>query len=135
MLLPSRQQNQRQFNPPTINRSMQQRSIQPSQLKPTTKVGGKGVMSGLTKTLDGVQQVLNMVQTSAPIVQEYGPMIKNLPAMYRMIKVFKEIEKSEGKEEVTETVERKPIDSQKMMKKTTPERHDTKSVPKPKLYI
>ncbi|MBR3120830.1 MAG: hypothetical protein IKF29_16550, partial [Oceanobacillus sp.] len=87
MLLPSRQQRQRQFYPSTMNRSMQ-RSIQPSQLK-TTKVGGKGVMSGLSKTLDGVQQVLNMVQTGAPIVKEYGPMIKNLPAMYRMIKVFK----------------------------------------------
>ncbi|WP_240507984.1 YqfQ family protein [Virgibacillus indicus] len=47
---------------------------------------------GLSKTLTNVQQVLKMVESTAPIVQQYGPMVKNLPAMYRMMKAFKEME-------------------------------------------
>lgn len=117
------------------------RSIHPSQMKPSN-IQGNGVMNGISKTLDGVQQVLNMVQTSAPIVQEYGPMIKNLPAMYRMIKVFKELEASDSKENAEETsnlktkpTENEPTVSPKKVTKTTARRSSANDVPKPKLFI
>lgn len=50
---------------------------------------------GLSKTLGNVQQVLKVIQTTAPIVQQYGPMIKNLPALYRMMKAVNEIDDEE----------------------------------------
>lgn len=56
----------------------------------------KGLVSkglgGFANILDNVQQVLRVVETTAPIIQEYGPMVKNLPAMYRMVKAFKSID-------------------------------------------
>ena len=51
----------------------------------------KGV-DGLSKTLNGVQQMLRVVDTAAPIVKQYGPLVRNLPAMYRMMKAFKDLE-------------------------------------------
>lgn len=57
---------------------------------PTTGNINKG-MDGLTTILGYTQQFLRVVETTTPIIQEYGPMIKNLPAMYRMFKAFKDI--------------------------------------------
>lgn len=51
----------------------------------------KGV-GGLSKTLTNVQQVLKVIESTAPLIEQYGPMVKNLPAMYRMLKTFKEFE-------------------------------------------
>src|SRR5699024_3842266 len=53
--------------------------------------------SGFSKTLDNIQQVLKTIESGVPIVQEYGPMIKNLPAMYNMIKAFNDSEESSDK--------------------------------------
>ncbi|MHA6251150.1 VrrA/YqfQ family protein [Oceanobacillus sp. CAU 1775] len=50
----------------------------------------KGI-NGLNNILGYTQQFLRVVETTSPIIQEYGPMIKNLPAMYKMVKAFKEI--------------------------------------------
>lgn len=60
-----------------------------------TGTGGITGAGGISNTLANIQQVLNVVQSTAPIVQEYGPMIKNLPAMYRMMKAFKDLDKIE----------------------------------------
>ena len=51
----------------------------------------KGI-GGFASILDNLQQVLRVVETTTPIIKEYGPMIKNLPAMYRMVKAFKSME-------------------------------------------
>lgn len=60
----------------------------------------KGV-GGLSGVLDNMQQVINVVQNATPIVKEYGPMVKNLPAMFRMMKAFNSLddEDDEDKEE------------------------------------
>lgn len=58
----------------------------------------KGV-AGFSKTLNNIQEVVNLVQTAAPIIEEYGPMIKNIPTLYKMIKIMKEPE-----EEITKHV-------------------------------
>ena len=57
---------------------------------PTTGNINKG-MDGLTTILGYTQKFLRVVETTTPIIQEYGPMFKNLPAMYRMFKAFKDI--------------------------------------------
>jgi hypothetical protein len=54
---------------------------------------------GLSRTLNGVQQVLRVVDTATPIVKQYGPLVRNLPAMYRMMKAFQDINTTEGEQE------------------------------------
>lgn len=49
-------------------------------------------LGDISKTLSNVDQVIKVVKSATPIVQEYGPMVKNLPAMYRMVKAFSQIE-------------------------------------------
>ncbi|GAB3066356.1 VrrA/YqfQ family protein [Virgibacillus ainsalahensis] len=78
--------NQRLNRYPNTNN---RKSVRPKQLQ--DGLMNRGV-DGVSKTLNNVQQVLKVVQTTAPIIEEYGPMVKNLPAMYRMMKAFKEIE-------------------------------------------
>lgn len=46
----------------------------------------------LSKTLSNVDQVIKVVRSATPIVQEYGPMVKNLPAMYRMVKALSNVD-------------------------------------------
>lgn len=48
--------------------------------------------SDISGTLTNVDKVVKVVRSAAPIVQEYGPMIKNLPAMYKMVKALSQIE-------------------------------------------
>jgi YqfQ-like protein len=67
----------------------------------------KGV-DGLSKTLNGVQQFLRVVDTAAPIVKQYGPLVRNLPAMYRMMKAFKDID---GTDEESQTLESISLES------------------------
>ncbi|MCM3114854.1 YqfQ family protein [Neobacillus sp. MER 74] len=57
--------------------------------------GGGGLLQslsspgGLTSMLNNTQQVLKTAQSLGPMVQQYGPMIKNLPAMWKIYKGFK----------------------------------------------
>ncbi|MUV39830.1 uncharacterized protein JNUCC1_03714 [Lentibacillus sp. JNUCC-1] len=57
-------------------------------------LGGAGGSSqivsadGIMNTLNHVQRILGFVQSTAPVLQEYGPLIKNLPAMYQMMKAL-----------------------------------------------
>lgn len=95
-LFSSRQTNQLPLNPLPFS-SQSQNSL--------TSIASKGV-GGLSKTLENVQQVLRVIESATPIVQQYGPMIKNLPAMYRMMKAFKDI----NLEEEDDTVESKNDD-------------------------
>jgi len=47
---------------------------------------------GLTKTLGNIQQVLHLVESAAPVIEQYGPMIKNLPSLYKIMKIMNEPE-------------------------------------------
>ncbi|MEH7074069.1 VrrA/YqfQ family protein [Neobacillus drentensis] len=49
---------------------------------------------GLTNMLNNTQQVLKTAQSIGPMVQQYGPMIKNLPAMWKIYKGFKNATKN-----------------------------------------
>jgi len=106
----------------------------------TKSFGGKGVDS-ISKTLDGIQQFLNIVQSTTPLIQEYGPMVKNLPAMYRMAKAFKEFQKDDaGTQEleevaVSDEAAKPPVEDKQeavSLKKAKPEQIGP---PRPKLYV
>ncbi|MFL6556012.1 MAG: VrrA/YqfQ family protein [Bacillus sp. (in: firmicutes)] len=62
--------------------------------------GGGGLLQslsnpgGLTSILNNTQQVLKTAQSIGPMVQQYGPMIKNLPAMWKIYKGFKNANKN-----------------------------------------
>lgn len=83
--------------PSHINRSTNTNGIQQifrNLSNPNSSIGTlatKG-FGDISKTLSNVDQVIKVVQSATPIVQEYGPMVKNLPAMYRMVKAFSQIE-------------------------------------------
>ncbi|MDQ1145016.1 hypothetical protein QE429_001843 [Bacillus sp. SORGH_AS 510] len=49
---------------------------------------------GITNMLNNTQQVLRTAQSIGPMIQQYGPMVKNLPAMWRLYKGFKNASKS-----------------------------------------
>src|SRR5690625_4446351 len=65
-------------------------------------------LGDISKTLSNVDQVIKVVKSATPIVQEYGPMVKNLPAMYRMVKAFSQIE--------DDTDEKKPVQNDHVSK-------------------
>lgn len=102
----------------------------------------KGV-GGLSKTLTNVQQVLKVIESTAPLVEQYGPMVKNLPAMYRMLKTFKEFEnmddspendllpESESSEAPEESIEKSipSVESDNIIEQKRP-RKDGQSTPK-----
>lgn len=60
-------------------------------------VAEKGV-AGFSKTLGNLQQLVNLAQTAAPMIEQYGPMIKNLPALYKMLKIMNEPEEEPKRE-------------------------------------
>lgn len=62
-------------------------------------------LGDLSKTLSNVDQVIKVVQSATPIVREYGPMIKNLPAMYRMVKAFSQIEEDNDEKDTEQKVD------------------------------
>ena len=47
---------------------------------------GGGQSFNIMSMLQNTQRVVGMVQTVTPMVQQYGPIIRNLPALYRIMK-------------------------------------------------
>lgn len=107
--------------------------------------GGGSFLQGLTNPgsiqsfLNNTQQVLRTAQQIGPMVQQYGPLVRNLPAMWKLYKGFKDIPEQNGeKEELTKDSSKKPL-----MKSKRPEQESSnqkmKALPKgeslPKLYI
>ncbi|MCD5322914.1 MULTISPECIES: YqfQ family protein [Pontibacillus] len=52
--------------------------------------GLAGTGGGATGMLNNVQQVLKMAQSAMPMVQEYGPMVRNIPTMFKLMKIMNE---------------------------------------------
>ncbi|WP_117169410.1 VrrA/YqfQ family protein [Paraliobacillus sediminis] len=57
---------------------------------PTNLLQNTGGGSGVTGTLNNIQQVLKMTQSVTPLIQQYGPMVKNIPSMLALLKAFQE---------------------------------------------
>lgn len=74
----------------------------------------------LNQTLTNVQKVAQVVQSATPLVQEYGPIVKNLPALYRMMKTINNIdeEKVDTKIKANEEKKNVPEHSNELVKRT-----------------
>jgi Sec-independent protein translocase protein TatA len=104
--------------------------------------------------LSNTQKVLNTAQQIGPLVQQYGPLVRNLPAMWKLYKGFKDIpsekensndgseenksEKKATKEEPSQRQKEKkkrniPVQEDDDHENTVPTRSNGQSVPK--LYI
>lgn len=67
----------------------------------------------INKTLTNVQKVVKVVGSATPMIQEYAPMVKNLPAMYRMMKAFNQIDDEEpAKQSTTQKIDHSSSDDQ-----------------------
>ncbi|WP_251555037.1 YqfQ family protein [Neobacillus muris] len=57
--------------------------------------GGGGLLQslsnpgGITGILNNTQQVLKTAQTLGPMIQQYGPLVRNLPALWKLYRGFK----------------------------------------------
>ncbi|WP_064091470.1 VrrA/YqfQ family protein [Rossellomorea aquimaris] len=95
--------------------------------------------------LSNTQQVLQSAQQLGPIFQQYGPMVKNLPALWRLYRGFKDLSSEDNSEEntldsteeISKAGEERP--KKKKRKKTSNENKEESSDhignSKPKLYI
>lgn len=50
-------------------------------------------VNGLSRTLGSAEQVIKVVQSTTPYIEEYAPVVKNLPAMFRLVRAFNKISK------------------------------------------
>lgn len=115
---------------PNKIQEMIQRFAQPSAGGGTEERGA----GGLSLTLDNVQQVLKVVQSAAPMIQEYGPIVKNIPALYRMMKAMKDVEDTDDEEE-TQTHQTIPKESTTTQEKVAKESKKLAGQSTPKLFI
>src|SRR5690625_3811042 len=105
-----------------------------------TSLATKGA-SGLSNTLNNVQQVLRLVETAAPLIQQYGPVGKNLPAMYKMVKAMKDISNEEdddheSTEEEVEEINEHQINEEESLENEKVENNQYNAGQSiPKLYI
>ncbi|MGR3765055.1 VrrA/YqfQ family protein [Rossellomorea sp. NS-SX7] len=110
----------------------------------------------ISSFLSNTQQVLNAAQQFGPMIQQYGPMVKNLPALWKLYRGFKDLstdesQSGEGKKEEAEqkaepeNTEVKVSKKKKKSKKEAtivdeaevrpPKRKSSPGSSKPKLYI
>ena len=125
------------FSGPPMRQTPLMSSLQQS-FHPMNLLGNPQVSKGLygiSGFLENIQQLLRIVETTTPIIREYGPMIKNLPAMYRMMKAIKEIDEEENTQEERES-EYKSDSSDAVNSSNQEEtRGDRTGLSTPKLYI
>lgn len=79
--------------------------------------GGGGILNALANPgsingfLNNTQQVLKTAQQVGPMIQQYGPLVKNLPAMWKLYRGFKDMP-DQGEEETKDSSEDSlPIDT------------------------
>ncbi|WP_341983546.1 VrrA/YqfQ family protein [Rossellomorea oryzaecorticis] len=108
----------------------------------------------ISSFLSNTQQVLNAAQQFGPMIQQYGPMVKNLPALWKLYRGFKDLSAESPSEEVNddavEKVDLEEIDETAAMKKKKtkkkikaedkseeqrPKRKSPAGSSQPKLYI
>ncbi|HLR51336.1 MAG TPA: VrrA/YqfQ family protein [Candidatus Avamphibacillus sp.] len=78
-----------------------------------SNLANKGI-GGLSKTLTNVQQVLKVVESTAPLIEQYGPMVKNLPAIFKMIKSLKEFEDMDEEAEGSDLFESSTFNNEEL---------------------
>lgn len=78
--------------------------------------------SGLSGILNNTQQVIKTAQTIGPMIQQYGPIVRNLPAMWKIYRGFKNAsaDSEDEKSETNETSEKKHSNANDSSKKKKP---------------
>ncbi|WP_390614502.1 VrrA/YqfQ family protein [Siminovitchia fortis] len=107
------------------------------------QAGGGSFLQGLTNPggiqsfLNNTQQVLRTAQQIGPMVQQYGPLIRNLPAMWKLYKGFKDSpDDNEKEEKELESSSRPLIESGEHEQESSNEMSTAqKGESVPKLYI
>ncbi|WP_077213998.1 VrrA/YqfQ family protein [Bacillus dakarensis] len=122
--------------------------------------GGGGILKALSNPqnisgfLSNTQKVLNTAQQIGPMVQQYGPLVRNLPAMWKLYKGFKDLPSDSQEEEkptesssleaASEAFPKKQTHRKRKQKASTPKKEEeipamkkqsTKGTSTPKLYI
>lgn len=92
-------------------------------------------ISGFSGVLENIQKVLKLVETTTPLIQEYGPMIKNLPAMYRMVKALKEVDISDEPNQKEKTQQQTEEGNENVKESEQKETKNRTGLSTPKLYI
>ncbi|VEF47776.1 YqfQ protein [Bacillus freudenreichii] len=98
-----------------------------------------GLLQGLTNPgniqsfLNNTQHVLRTAQQIGPMVQQYGPLVRNLPAMWKLYKGFKDSPEEKTKESSSKPIiESGESEHESSIQESSPVKRG-KSVPK--LYI
>jgi len=98
--------------------------------------GGGGLLKTLTNPqnisgfLTNTQKVLNTAQQIGPMVQQYGPLVRNLPAMWKLYKGFKNLPSDSQEENQTESSSIDAVSNDRPIKQTNKKRKRKNSVPK-----
>lgn len=97
--------------------------------------------SSINGLLSNTQKVLNTAGQIAPMVQQYGPMVRNLPAIWKLYKGFKDIPTEETMEDVNIEKEKNLKNKEKENTTDKEDFHvheqpkEKKGLSKPKLYV
>ncbi|XJZ26253.1 VrrA/YqfQ family protein [Bacillota bacterium Lsc_1132] len=89
--------------------------------------------AGISGFLNNTQQVLKTAQTFGPMIQQYGPIVKNLPAMWKLYRGFKNAtaDTGEGNEEKTAVHGETDAKTSKSSKEKTTKKTSQNSKTKP----
>lgn len=97
-----------------------------------SRTAGGGLLNAISNPgninsfLNNTQQVLKTAQQVGPMIQQYGPIVKNLPAMWKLYRGFKDLpDEPEQKEQAKETKETK--NTSKTTRRTTTTRREQTS--------
>lgn len=103
--------------------------------------GGGFNMNNLFGMLQHAQKAMGVYQQVRPMVQQYGPLIRNIPAMYRMLK-----ESPAAQDDSSSTTKQKAKANKKQVRrrrqkppakvqKNKSRNSKTRNTPAPKLYV
>lgn len=79
----------------TQARGMGMNGIMGTQTASRAAAGGGSLLqnlsnpAGISSFLNNTQQVIRTAQTFGPVIQQYGPIVKNIPAMWKIYRGFK----------------------------------------------
>jgi YqfQ-like protein len=113
---------------------------------PGTAAGGSAIGNllnpgNISSFLSNTQQVLNAAQQFGPMIQQYGPMVKNLPALWKLYRGFKDLSTDESpsgdeNDDAVEKIDLEEIDEKAAMKKKKAKKkikaEDDSEEPRPK---
>lgn len=78
----------------------------------------------LLRALTVIERIIRLLQSSSPFFEQYSPVLKQLPNMYKMIKLIQEVQKETEAETAKHEGQKRNISEERINKE-----------PKPTLFI